>query len=85
MRRDIVPSLADRGPHRRQDGGTIVRVFQPDSHTLELLDSQGKKSLGFFSQLHPDGSFEISVDREIADYRLRATWADGSAWIYDDP
>ena len=85
MRRDIVPSIADRGPHRTQDGRTIVRVFQPDAQTLELLDSSGKKSLGVFSPLHPDGSFQISVDGELTDYRLRATWSDSSTWLFDDP
>ena len=85
MRRDIVPSIADRGPHRSQDGRTIVRVFQPDAQTLELLASSGDKSLGFFSLLHPDGSFQISVDEELTDYRLRATWSDGSTWLFDDP
>ncbi len=85
MRRDNALSITDRGPHRSQDGRTIVRVFQPDACTLELLDPNGSKSLGFFSQLHPDGSFQLSVDRELTDYRLRATWADGSTWIFDDP
>ena len=85
MRRDTVPSIADRGPHRRQDGCTIIRVFQPDAQTLELRDATGKTSLGFFSPLNADGYFQISVETDLTDYRLRATWGDGGTWDFDDP
>ncbi|MGA0735071.1 MAG: 1,4-alpha-glucan branching protein GlgB [Steroidobacteraceae bacterium] len=85
MRRDLIPSITDRGPHRTSDDRTIIRVFQPDAKTLELLDPAGYRSLGFFTPLHPEGSFEITVDGNLADYRLRATWADGATWEFDDP
>jgi 1,4-alpha-glucan branching enzyme len=85
VRRDLIPSITDRGPRRTSDKRTVIRVFQPDAKTLELLDPASYESLGFFSQLHHDGLFEVSVDGDLADYRLRATWADGATWEFDDP
>ena len=76
VRRDLIPSITDRGPRRTSDKRTVIRVFQPDAKTLELLDPASYESLGFFSQLHHDGLFEVSVDGDLADYRLRATWAE---------
>ncbi len=50
VRRDLIPSITDRGPRRTSDKRTVIRVFQPDAKTLELLDPASYESLGFFSQ-----------------------------------
>ena len=85
MRRDPVPSITDRGPHRTSGDRTVIRVFQPDATTLELIDPETHQPLGLFSQLHPDGAFEISIEGLLTNYRLRATWMDGATWEFDDP
>ncbi|HUE89128.1 MAG TPA: 1,4-alpha-glucan branching protein GlgB [Vicinamibacterales bacterium] len=78
------------GPHDATlDGrtGVIIRAFRPYAAelTIHTVRDGGVTPM---TRLHPDGFFEgflPDAAREELDYRLRATWGDGSASEFDDP
>ena len=77
------------GPHRVGDID-VVRALLPGAIAVEVIDaSDGSRSLGTLTRLHPDGLFEGGVAASTNDsgpwYRLRITWpaADGGTTVQD--
>jgi 1,4-alpha-glucan branching enzyme len=65
--------------------GLVVRAFRPWATSMRVLPKRG--SPVEMEQLDPAGLFAAYLPRRNAplDYRLEATWADGSTFVFDDP
>ena len=69
---------------QREEGGRIVRTFQPGATAVSLIDDQGD----VMGQLEPelrDGLFSGPMPANRRKYRLRVTWADGIEQDIEDP
>jgi len=69
---------------QREEGGRIVRTFQPGATAVSLIDDQGE----VMGQLEPelrDGLFSGPMPANRRKYRLRVTWADGIEQDIEDP
>ncbi len=66
-------------------GGLVVRAFRPWAASMRVLPRRGAAVQ--MEQLDPAGLFAAYLPRRKPplDYRLEATWADGSRYIFDDP
>ena len=67
--------------------GVAVRAFRPNASEMAVHTVRDDRTTTM-TRLHPDGFFEAFLpETTIAqlDYRLRATWGDGSATEFDDP
>ncbi|WP_119066015.1 1,4-alpha-glucan branching protein GlgB [Rubrobacter indicoceani] len=72
------------GPHE-ESGKKVVRAFLPGATAIEVVSAGGER-LGALANAHPDGLFAGFVDGAPADdYRLKATWPDGSTSELHDP
>src|SRR5450759_4512626 len=75
------------GPHADEAGATIVRAFQPAARSMELrIVATG--ALLPMTKRDPAGLFEVHLKAdttEVADYRLRITYASGQVTEIDDP
>ncbi len=78
------------GPHgATADGqsGIAVRVFRPYASAMEVHTVRDGRTTPMV-RVHPEGFFEAflpGVRIDELDYRLRATWTDGSTTEFDDP
>jgi 1,4-alpha-glucan branching enzyme len=75
------------GPHADEAGATVVRAFQPAARSMELrIVATG--ALLPMTKRDPAGLFEVHLKAdttEVADYRLRITYASGQVIEIDDP
>jgi 1,4-alpha-glucan branching enzyme len=77
------------GPHDvtlNGETGVAVRAFRPYASEMSVHTVHDGRTTAM-TRLHPDGFFEAflpGISREQLDYRLRATWTDGSASEMDD-
>ncbi len=71
------------GPHRV--GNTrIVRSFQPQARSVELIDASGEL-VASMSRVHPEGVFAAELPPRLRRYRLRITPHQGEVYEVDDP
>ncbi|CAN5905365.1 1,4-alpha-glucan branching protein GlgB [soil metagenome] len=63
------------GMHQEAEEGMVVRTFQPDAQSVEVISADGEDSYGELKSVRPEGLFEgpISI-KEHAPYKLRVTW-----------
>ncbi|MEQ8207702.1 MAG: alpha-amylase family glycosyl hydrolase, partial [Woeseia sp.] len=71
------------GMHNVADG-RVVRTFQPQASSIELLDRNGAV-LASMQRVHPAGLFEASFPPRLRRYRLRITLRPGQHYTMDDP
>ncbi len=66
-------------------GGLVVRAFRPWAASMRVLPGRGAAIE--MEKLDPSGLFAAYLPRRKPplDYRLEATWADGSTYVFDDP
>ena len=58
-----------------EDGSVVVRTFQPDASSVEVVSTDGKDSYGELETIHPEGLFAGSLSiKERTPYKLRVTW-----------
>ena len=63
------------GMHKEAGEGLVVRTFQPDASSVEVISTDGKKSYGELESVHPEGLFAGSLSiKERTPYKLRITW-----------
>ncbi|MFN2505198.1 MAG: 1,4-alpha-glucan branching protein GlgB [Acidimicrobiales bacterium] len=65
------------GPHEG-----VVRAWRPDAVAVELVRSE-ERSVPM-QAVHPTGLFAAAVDEAPGEYRISATYPDGSTWLADD-
>ena len=72
------------GAHAER-GGIVVRAFRPGATGMRVLPKRG--SAVEMQEVDGAGVFEAFLPRRKPplDYRLEATWLDGSTFAYDDP
>ena len=72
------------GAHAER-GGVVVRAFRPGATGMRVLPKRG--SAVEMQEVDGAGVFEAFLPRRKPplDYRLEATWLDGSTFAYDDP
>jgi 1,4-alpha-glucan branching enzyme len=68
---------------QREDGLRIVRTFQPQAESVDLLLDGDSDPLPM-QRVHPDGIFEVEFPPRKRHYRLRITRADGASWEVED-
>jgi len=68
---------------QREDGLRIVRVFQPQAESVDLLFDSVSDPLPM-QRVHPDGIFEAEFPPRKRYYHLRVTRADGASWEVED-
>ena len=74
------------GMHTDEDGRRWLRTFQPGAAQVEAWTVDGSRQLTVLDPRHGDGFFEGPYPANAStDYRLHATWADGSQSTLDDP
>ncbi len=71
------------GPHSGPNG-TVVRTFQPEADSVELIDDKGTK-LADMTQVHDGGLFEGEIPEQERRYALRVSYPTGDPIVVDDP
>ncbi len=71
------------GMHKEDGEGVVVRTFQPDASSVEVISTDGEDSYGELESVHPDGLFagQLSI-KELTPYKLRIMW-DEEVELYD--
>ena len=72
------------GPHEADDGGTVVRTFQPQAARAWLIDAHTGRAAGELSRKHAEGLFVGTLPNGNA-YRLRLEVGAGNTVEIDDP
>jgi 1,4-alpha-glucan branching enzyme len=65
------------------DGGRVVRTFQPQAKSVELVDTHGEV-LAEMKKIHNDGLFEAALPARKRHYLLRLTHYDNSTLDIED-
>jgi len=75
------------GPHALKEGGTVVRVFYPESEAVYLTEDGLPNILYKMTRLHESGFYEVYLDPEPSgiSYRLHALKKDRSIISFPDP
>jgi len=74
------------GVHADANGARTLRCFLPGAERVEARAPDGRTVLAALQLHHADGFFEGAYPASAAkDYRLHATWKDGSTTLLDDP
>ena len=74
------------GVHADAAGRRWLRAFLPGAERVQARAPDGRTVLAALEQRHADGFFEGPYPQSAAtDYRLHATWKDGSTTLFDDP
>jgi 1,4-alpha-glucan branching enzyme len=68
---------------QHEDGGRIVRTFQPQALSVDLLLEGDAKPLPM-RKVHPDGIFEVEFPPRKRRYGLRLMNAQGHSWDIED-
>jgi 1,4-alpha-glucan branching enzyme len=68
---------------QHEGDGRIVRTFQPQAVSVELL-LEGDAAPLKMRKVHPDGIFEVEFPPRKRRYSLRLTNADGHSWDIED-
>ena len=71
------------GLHKTR-GGRVVRTFQPDATSVDLVERSGRK-LATMKRTHPAGLFEAPMPPRKRSYALRITWQSGEVQQTEDP
>jgi 1,4-alpha-glucan branching enzyme len=63
------------GMHKEDGEDLVVRTFQPDARSVEVVSTDGEESYGELESVHPAGLFAgpLSI-KELTPYKLRITW-----------
>jgi 1,4-alpha-glucan branching enzyme len=63
------------GMHKEDGESVVVRTFQPDASSVEVVSTDGEESYGELESVHPAGLFAgpLSI-KELTPYKLRITW-----------
>ena len=72
------------GPHKAEDGGTVVRTFQPQAARAWLIDAHSGRAAGELSREHAEGLFVGTLPNGNA-YRLRLEVGAGNTVEIEDP
>ncbi len=63
------------GMHKEDGGDLVVRTFQPDASSVEVVSTDGEDSYGELESVHPEGLFVGTLSiKELTPYKLRVTW-----------
>ncbi|RZV35069.1 MAG: 1,4-alpha-glucan branching enzyme, partial [Chromatiales bacterium] len=71
------------GLHKTR-GGRVVRTFQPDAKSVDLVERGGRK-MATMKRTHPAGLFEAPMPARKRNYALRITWQSGEVQQTEDP
>ena len=71
------------GLHKTR-GGRVVRTFQPDATSVDLVERSGRK-LATMKRTHPAGLFEAPMPPRKRSYALRIHWQSGEVQQTEDP